>query len=127
MGTGTAIPASQELVLTVPAVAEQIMTVRLFANAAARAMDLDEGSAEVLRIVTTELASEAVERHAGGWIEMSLSAGRPLRASVSAGGGENGASAEDLATELRRSLLDALIPERSTEDDGERSVVTFVL
>ena len=85
----------------------------MFAAGVARSLELDEETADVLRLTLTEICSEAIERRTDGRIAIDVSADTfPIRIIVVVTGVQ-GDVARGGSTELpyRRMLIDALAPD----------------
>jgi anti-sigma regulatory factor (Ser/Thr protein kinase) len=121
--------SAQRSSLEIPLDSAHILTARLFAGGMARSLEFDEETGDALKLVLTEICSEAIERRSGGriTIEMVADADR-LRVAVTATGlltGEVESAAAD-ATH-RRTLIEALAPDATFLEDQDRSSVTFTL
>ena len=124
-GAASALRSSLEI----PSDSAHILTARLFAGGVARSLELDDETADALRLTLTEICSEAIERRSGGRIaiEMVADADR-LRVAVTATGllaGKTQSAAADAPH--RRTLIEALAPDATFVEEQDRSIVTFTL
>ncbi len=125
----TEAASAQRSSLEIPLDSAHIFTARLFAGGVARSLELDDETEDALRLVLTEICSEAIERWSGGRIaiELAVEADR-LRAAVVATGSPTGdAHGEGADATYRRTLIEALAPDVIFVEEGARSIVTFTL
>ena len=121
--------SSDRLSLELPPDAAHILTARLFAGGVARSLELGQETADVLRLMLTEICSEAIERrHAGRILIEVLADAGTVRVTVVATGdlGEQDHSTSTQAT-FRRTLIEALAPEATFVEEPDRLTVTFTL
>lgn len=117
------IPAEQ-LSLEIPPDSANIVTARSFAGGVARALGLDDEASDALKLILTEVCSEAIERRRGGRIVIGVSAGTvPIRVTVAA----DGVLGDLTEPTYRRTLIEALAPDATFDDQEDRLSVTFTL
>jgi hypothetical protein len=68
----TGAAAAQRSSLEIPLDSAHIFAARLFAGGVARSLELDDETADALRLVLTEVCSEAIERWSGGRIAIEI-------------------------------------------------------
>lgn len=115
--------------LEIPLDTAHILIARLFAAGVARSLELGEETADVLRVALTEICSEAIERRRGGRIVIDVSAGMdPIRVTiVTTGVLTDGTHNRSTEATFRRTLIEALVPEATFGEEGDRLTVMFTL
>ena len=130
MSTSLAENASAErLSLDIAPDAAHVLTARSFAGAVTRSLELDDETADVLRLTLSEICSEAIEQNRGGRIVIEVSLDTdPVRVTVVASGvrGDQ-AHGDSIEVPLRRTLIEALVPGTRFDDRPERLAVMFTL
>ena len=126
----TAAASERRSSLEIPSDTAHILTARLFAGGVARSLELDDETADALRLALTEICSEAIERRSGGRIviEIEADAGR-LRTTIVANGprSEDAHGEEGVDATYRRTLIEALAPDATFVEEPARSIVSFTL
>ena len=125
----TGAASAQRSSLEIPLDTAHILTARLFAGGVARSLELDEETADALRLALTEICSEAIERRSGGRIAIEIVADADrLRATIEATGSlARDAHGEGVDATYRRTLIEALAPDATFVEEPARSIVTFTL
>jgi anti-sigma regulatory factor (Ser/Thr protein kinase) len=119
----------ERLSLEIPADPAHILTARLFARGVARSLGLDDEVADVLQLALTEICSEAIDRRTGGRIVIDvLPDSDPIRVAVVAGGirGDQ-PSPPPIEATYRRTLIEALVPGATFDEQRDRLTVSFTL
>jgi anti-sigma regulatory factor (Ser/Thr protein kinase) len=127
--SGTETKAGDRLSLEIPLDPAHMLTARLFAGGVARSLELGDENAEVLRLILTEICSEAIDRRREGriFIDLLAEAGS-IRVSVIATGVVNDETlADPIEASFRRTLIEALAPDASFVDELDRLTVSFTL
>ena len=115
---------AEQLSLEIPQDSAHIVTARSFAGGVARALGLDEEASDALKLILTEVCSEAIERRRGGRIVISVSAGTdPIRVTVVA----DGVLGDQVEPTYRRTLIEALAPDATFDEQEDRLSVAFTL
>jgi anti-sigma regulatory factor (Ser/Thr protein kinase) len=116
------------LSLEIPPDPAHILTARLFAGGVARSLELDDEVADVLQLALTEICSEAIERRAGGRIVIDVSPDSdPIRVMIVAGGVRGDQTSPPIEATFRRTLIEALVPGVTFDEQQDRLTVTFTL
>lgn len=122
-------PSAGRLSLEIPVDAAHILTARLFAGGVARSLDLDEETAQVLRLTLSEICSEVIERRREGRIIIDVLSGTdPIRVIVVATGplGHEGHTDPTKAA-VRRTLIEALAPDATFVEERDRLTAMFTV
>ncbi len=115
---------AEQLSLEIPPDPAHIVTARSFAGGVARAFGLDDEASDALKLILTEVCSEAIERRRGGRIVISVSAGTdPIRVTVAA----DGVLGDQAEPTYRRTLIEALAPDVRFDEQEDRLSVRFTL
>lgn len=115
---------AEQLSLEIPPDTAHIVIARSFAGGVARSLGLDDEGSDVLKLILTEICSEAIERRRGGRIVISVSAGRdPIPVTVVA----SGALGDQIEPTYRRALIEALAPDATFDEQEDRLCVRFTL
>ena len=125
----TGAGSAQRSSLEIPLDSGHIFTARLFAGGVARSLELDDETADALRLVLTEVCSEAIERWGDGRIaiEIVADADRVRAAIVATGSPDGDAHGEGVDATYRRTLIEALAPDVTFVEERASSNVTFTL
>lgn len=115
--------------LAMPLDSAHILTARSFASGVARSLEFDEETADALRLVLTEICSEAIVRGHSGRIAIEIAVDADgLRAAVVATGlSAHEADVDPVDPLYRRALIEALAPDATFVDERDRFTVTFTL
>lgn len=115
---------AEQLSLEIPPNSAHIVTARSFAGGVARALGLDDEASDAIKLILTEVCSEAIERRRGGRIVISVSAGTdPILVTVTA----DGVPGDPVGLTYRRTLIEALAPDATFDEQEDRLSVTFTL
>lgn len=119
----------ERLSLEIPPDPAHILTARLFAGGVARSLELDDEVADVLQLALTEICSEAIGRGAGRRIVIDvLPDSDPIRVTIVAGGvGGDQTSRPPIEATFRRTLIEALVPGVTFDEQEDRLTVVFTL
>jgi anti-sigma regulatory factor (Ser/Thr protein kinase) len=125
----TGAVSAQRSSLEIPLDSAHIFTARLFAGGVARSLELGDESADALRLVLTEVCSEAIERWSDGRIaiEIVADADRVRAAIVATGSPVGDAHGGGVDATYRRTLIEALAPDATFVEEPRSSIVTFTL
>lgn len=121
--------SGERLSLEIPPDPAHIVTARSFASGVARSLGLDDETADLLRLALSEVCSEAIEQRRGGRIVVDVSADTPpARVTVVATGvRRDQTGSHSIDATFRRSLIEALAPGATFDEQQGRLTVSFTL
>ncbi len=117
---------SDRVSLEIPLDPAHLLITRVFAGGVARSLDLDEETADVLRLALTEICSGAIDRRRDGRIVIDVSVDTiPIRVNVVATGAIRGETpVKRTESPYRLALIQALVPDTTiVEDEGSLSAM----
>ncbi len=121
--------SAQRSSLEIPSDPAHILTTRLFAAGVARSLEFGEETGDALKLVLTEICSEAIKGRRDGRvaIEIAVDADRLRAAVVATGSPADDPDVDPAETTYRRTLIEALAPDATFVEEQDRSIVTFTL